>query len=380
MATPKPIERWPQGPLRAVHQVGARVEVTWADATAASMPLVWLRDNCPCHRCRVASTGERRYFIGLVDELPSASSCMLVDGKLSIAWSDSHQSEFAPTDLASLAATAGRTHKPARLWANGFAPARFDHQVVLDEPGSRLAFYESLICDGAVVVTNAGGHAGECARFIEAIGAPVRATPFDRVHDVYCRADGYNVAHTDEALPPHTDFASYQWPPSGQVLHMLTNEVGGGASVLVDGWQVLTTLRQHHPGVIDVLARVEVAFREHSETAESWCRAPIVRLGPTGEIAGIRFSNQLMQPLDPTRPDVEAFYSAYHTLARALLDPANRVTFRMENGDMLLVHGHRILHAREAYDSRSGPRHLQDTYFEFDDIAAAAALLGREIP
>ena len=63
-----------------------------------------------------------------------------------------------------------------------------------------------------------------------------------------------------------------------------------------------------------------------------------------------------------------------------VVNPANRVTFRTENGDMLLVHGHRILHAREAYDSRSGPRHLQDTYFEFDDIAAAAALLGREIP
>lgn len=380
VATPEPIKRWPDGPPRAVHQIGTRLELTWSDATVVSLPLVWLRDNCPCDQCRVASTGERRYFIGLADTFPAADSCALVDGTLSMAWKDGHRSAFAPTDLAWLVATAGRTPKGARLWARGYAPARVDHQQVLDEPATRLAFYQSLICDGAVMVTNAGSVAGECARFIEAVGAPVRATPFDRVHDVYFRPDGYNVAHTDEALPPHTDFASYQWPPSGQVLHMLTNEVSGGGSVLVDGWQVLKTLRLHHPEVIDVLGRVEVAFREHSDTVESWCKAPIVRLGPGGEIAGIRFSNQLMQPLDPTGPDVEAFYRAYHLLARALLDPGNQATFRMEAGDMLVVNGHRILHAREAYDSHGGARHLQDTYFELDDIAAAAALLGQEIP
>jgi len=52
-----------------------------------------------------------------------------------------------------------------------------------------------------------------------------------------------------------------------------------------------------------------------------------------------------MQPMSPLDPDVDAFYEAYHLLARAVNDPA-----------------------------KSGARHLQDTYFEFDDVASLTAL------
>ena len=201
-----------------------------------------------------------------------------------------------------------------------------------------------------------------------------RDTPFDRLHDVHFRADGYNVAHTDEPLPPHNDFASYSWPPSGQLIHMLVNEVTGGDWVNVDGFRVLDELQRTHPHALATLARVPVAFREHSETAESWTRAPLVRVDGHGNIIGLRFSNQLMQPLAPTDPDVEAFYDAYHLLARAIADPAHQIEFRGHAGDMQFVHTHRILHARRGFDHTTGARHLQDTYFDFDDAAALAAL------
>ena len=56
---------------------------------------------------------------------------------------------------------------------------------------------------------------------------PVREVLFERIHNVEVYADGYNVAHTSLAVPPHNDFASYSWPPSVQALHMLVNDTPG---------------------------------------------------------------------------------------------------------------------------------------------------------
>ena len=96
--------------------------------------------------------------------------------------------------------------------------------------------------------------------------------------------------------------------------------------------------------------------------------APILRRRPDGSIGHIRYSNQLMQALDPSAPDIDRFYAAYHRLSELVLDPENQRRFRMEAGDLLVVHGHRVLHGRLAYEPSSGRRHLRGVYFEFEDL------------
>ena len=226
-----------------------------------------------------------------------------------------------------------------------------------------------------VIVTDMGSESGACIRFLDDLKLPVRDTPFDRLHDVFFRTDGYNVAHTAEALPPHNDFASYTWPPSGQLIHMLVNEVTGGEWVNVDGFHVVSQLCRTHPDAVRTLARVPIAFREHSSTAESWTRAPLIRIDSLGTVTGLRFSNQLMQPMSPFDPDVQEFYEAYFLLAKAITEPANQIEFGAEPGTMQFLYGHRVLHSRRAFDGSGGARHLQDTYFDFDDVASLAAVL-----
>jgi gamma-butyrobetaine dioxygenase len=52
-----------------------------------------------------------------------------------------------------------------------------------------------------------------------------------------------------------------------------------------------------------------------------------------------------------------------------MLDSAHyKLTFKTETGDLLTVHGHRVLHGRLAFDPDSGARHLQDVYMEYDDL------------
>jgi len=362
------------GELTAARREGSRIAVTTSLGQPLDLPVVWLRDNCPCNKCRIDATGEHRYFLGRSAELPDATEISLDNGVLCIDWTDGHRSEFSDTDLARLLNIASRSHISAEPWSDDYEPARFDREAVLNDVETRVEFFATAMRDGMALVTEMPNESGECIRFLEELKLPVRDTPFDRLHDVFFRSDGYNVAHTDEALPPHNDFASYTWPPSGQLIHMLINEVSGGDWVNVDGFKVVAKLWQTHPEAVQTLARVPVAFREHADYAESWTRAPIVRIDGRGNVIGIRFSNQLMQPMSPLDPDVEAFYEAYYLLSRAVNDPVNQIEFRGHAGTMQFVHGHRILHARRAFDSGSGERHLQDTYFDFDDVASLHAL------
>ena len=350
--------------------------LTVTDRTGAqiTVPLIWWRDNCPCNECRIESTGEHRFFLGRLDSLPDAAGISVLEGVLTIDWNDGHRSAFTTADLATLTHIADRSPVAATVWCEDFAPERFERSAILGDKATMIAFLTAAMRDGMALVTGMPNESGECIRFLESLQLPVRETPFDRLHDVYFRADGYNVAHTDEALPPHNDFASYTWPPSGQLIHMLVNDVEGGEWVNVDGFRVIARLWQQDPNAVQTLARVPMAFREHSETAESWTRAPIVRTDSAGHIVGLRFSNQLMQPMSPFDPDIEAFYNAYHQLAMLITDPANQIELPAAAGTMQFLHGHRVLHARRAFDGTSGSRHLQDTYFDFDDVAALVAM------
>ena len=170
--------------------------------------------------------------------------------------------------------------------------------------------------------------------------------PFDRIHDVYVNPAGYNVAHTAEALPPHNDMASRVQPPSGQVLHMLLNNATGGDSVLVDGFGAVAMLLEEHRAL---LASVSVAFRQFSTASETWTCSPLLRMDRNGNPVHLRYSNQLLQALDPPDPATGPWYEAYHQLSTLLTDRANQSHFRLGGGDLLMVHGHRVLHGRTEF-------------------------------
>jgi len=314
------------GEINAVTQTEGRIVVSTSSGDTMALPTVWLRDNCVCEQCRITATGEHRYFLGQAETLPSPTAVALATERLIVTWSDDHTSEFSADDLRKLLHVADRSNGVARIWSDDFAPERFSRRDILGDIDARLEFFRTAMKDGMVVVTDMPNESGECIRFLEELKLPIRDTPFDRLHDVFFRADGYNVAHTDEALPPHNDFASYTWPPSGQLIHMLVNDVAGGEWVNVDGFRVLAQLWKSNPDAVRTLTKVPVAFREHADYAESWTRAPLVRIDGRGNITGLRFSNQLMQPMSPLDPDVDAFYEAYHLLARAVNDPANQMT------------------------------------------------------
>jgi gamma-butyrobetaine dioxygenase len=364
---------FPTGKLLAVAVTAEGLTATFEDQHVV-LNLDWLRDNCPCDSCRILQTDERRWQPWLDAERATIASHALTDNGLHIVWSTGHESTFTDVAWKRIALASRRGGYTMHLWTRNYDVNRFDHDQVVSDMVTRRQFLEAFRRDGVVIVNNSPTAPGSCINFLGAVGITLRDSSLGLIFDVKLDPAGYNVAFTAEALPPHNDNAQYTNPPSGQVLAMLVNDATGGHNIIVDGFSVVAQLPA---SAVEVLSRVAVGFRQYSSQAEGFTRQPLIERDREGRCTHLRFSNQLMQPLPFDDPDLADWYEAYRLLGTAISDPANHVTFRLDAGDTLIVNNHRVLHAREAYVP-DGPRHLQDIYFDADDVIGLLARMTGE--
>lgn len=357
----------PHGDVTGVATAVDTVNVTFESGEVVNLHAAWLRDNCPCAECRILQTDERRWQPWRDVDSPQAASAAVVDGTLWVRWQTGHESTFTAKHFADIDRASHRGAWTGRVWTSGYSVERFEHDAAAGDPVTQRRLFEAFRRDGAIVVTGAPTVPGTVIEFVRTLGLTVRDSSLGLIFDVKLDPTGFNIAYTAEEVPPHNDNAQYTNPPSGQVLAMLVNEATGGESVVVDSWALIEQLQAIDPAAVEVLARVPVGHRQYSTTAEGFSRNPLLVRDRNGQVLHLRFSNQLMQPLAFDDPDLAAWYRAYRLLGTIVSDPANHVSFRLSAGDMLFVNNHRVLHSRTAFRP-DGPRHLQDIYFDVDDV------------
>ena len=362
-------------PLVAVSMADDALHAMWQDGTEARIPFLWLRHNCDCAACVVTQTAEKRIQIGTVpaDLRPASAAVEPAADALVLAWPDGHRTRYAGAALRNLLHPVPRQ---LRYWHGNFAPERFDFNAFLADDATAAIAIDEFLAAGACLLTRAPTTPGSVERLCRRLG-PIREVLFERIHNVELDPAGYNIAHTGEDVPPHNDMVSYAWPPSVQALHMLRNDCAGGESGLVDGFAVLREFRQEQPAMFDVLCQVPVPFRQFDAANETFATEPTIELDCSGELRLLRFSNQLMQQVSLAEPRLAEFYRAYQALARRINAPAARACFRLAAGEVLLTAGHRVLHARTPITS-VGRRHLQDAYFDHDNVRNHLRLLERQ--
>lgn len=347
----------------SVTERGNSLALEFESGASLLLPNLWLRDNCACSQCRVAQTEEKQFILCSVPVDLRPGNVRLQGEELRLTWPDSHESVYSLRQLRSYA----RPRAPAMdEWATDFSPTRVNWSGFQGDDEIAIEAYRRFLGTGALVLTAAPNETELLESLARRLG-PMREMAFDRIHDVKVDPGGYNIAHTALALPPHNDFASYDFQPSVQALHMLTNEASGGASVITDGFAIAEALRVEMPEAFEVLQRVEVPHRQFDATTETFAVAPLLRLDESQQFVSLRFSNQLTQALNPEHPKIQAFYEAYHALCEKVLDARYSREFRLQGGEILIVAANRVLHSRRAITSK-GARHLQDAYFDLDNV------------
>ena len=343
------------------------------------VPAAWMRLHCPCEDCSLPEIGERRVLLTHPDDW-SVETVDEHQDAIAVTWASGHQSSY-PLDFVDLMeAKANRRRWEPSLWSGGHAVHEVAHDDLLAEPDRRREALQAYRDEGVLVIRGVPTAPPSTEGLLDTLRIPIWEGPFGegRFVDTRVQAIAYNVAETAEALPPHSDLAGYQWPPSGQILHLTENETEGGDSLVVDSWNVLAQLRDDHPDMFDVLAEVVVSHRLFSADRETFARAPLVRLDGVGNVNGFRFSNQTIQPLPLDEPRLDDWHMAYAELSRRLTDPASAATFKLGVGDAYVTHAHRVLHGRTAF-SAGGARCIRDAYFEFDNVLAIVDQLTGEV-
>ena len=373
--------------LASVHRGSEQLHVTFSDGEREAFHHLWLRDNCPCDRCRDPAAGER-----LLDtiELPADLSPteVAVDEGLVLDWPDGHRSVLPAGWLwehSQAGYRAAGRREQLVLWNAATIATDPPHisleEIDADEVGLRRML--RMIRDrGFAIVHDVPTRPDAVIELAERI-AFVQESNFGRSFEVVSKPDPNNLAYTSHRLYSHTDVPNRHSAVNLQLLHCLENTARGGESILVDGFAAARRLEAADADAFDLLRTVEVPWRFRDADTEIHNRFPVIRTDARGELVEIRLNTGIMAPLDASPELVGPFYAALRRFGRILRDPELEHHFRMEPGQCQVFDNQRVLHARAGFDPSSGRRHLQGCYVDKDDALGRLrtlerALAGRE--
>lgn len=368
-------------PVAGATLAGGVVSVAFGGGRTAAFQELALRDACPCADCRHPVSGQRLFESHRV--LPgTAAEAVAVepDGALAVAWSDGHGSSYPAGWLVREAEAAVRGRPPVqaqRLWDASLRDElrRHDWAAASTDDDACAAWLADVASLGFGVLRGVPREEGFVEHAARLFGS-VRETNYGRVFDVSVRVGATNLADTALPLSPHTDNPYRDPTPTLQLLHCLESEVAGGDTVLVDGFQAVTTLRRESPERLDVLARIPIRYAYRDGSADLAADVPVVSVDAAGRPAALHVNNRSKGVPVGAPGLVAAWYDAYFELLRLIEEPAAQLVFRLEPGDLVAFDNVRVLHGRTGFASE-GSRRLQGCYADRDGLLSRLAVLQR---
>ncbi len=354
-------------------------EVTFA----AAFPPLWLRDNCPCSRCRDTISHQKLFSLLDLDEDIAVVDATEDDGGVVVTFSDDHRSTFSRAWIREQARDwtgRGRSEDAKQLWCAGdvdLSIVRTTWTQYVGDGRERLRVLRGIERIGFGLIENTPVTPGAVLEIVSTFGF-VRETNYGKLFDVRVEPDPSNLAFTGLAITPHTDNPYRDPVPTMQLLHCLSNSVEGGESGLVDGFTAASILREEDRASFDVLTRTPVDFAWSDAHHSLRATRPLIELDELDRLRAVRFNNRSMQALRLDYDGIVAFYRAYRRFAAILQRPDLEVTFRLDPGDCVIFENTRLLHSRTAFDeSGAGVRHLQGCYADLDGLSSTVEMLER---
>ncbi|EFI27518.1 gamma-butyrobetaine dioxygenase [Coprinopsis cinerea okayama7 len=378
---------------------------TWTSVTTAKdglkvhslndtvFPYVWLRDSCqgpesvhPSNRQKLHRSSDIPLDIKPVEVKegesfaagrPSAGVKVAEEG-IEIRWVDGRTSFFHRDFLKTHASTSAlyashlveyTSPTPWTLETVTKTPSLFVPYESLQETRGLVGAMTQLLKYGLVFVTGVpteGKTNDECElkKLANRFGE-IRETFYGELWDVININNSKNIAYTNLDLGLHMDLLYFQHPPRFQALHCLRNRVIGGTSVFVDALQASHALFHANREHFDLLTRTPVAFQYVNDGHHLYMQHPTIQLEDARDIhsystssavpppiSHINYSPPFQGPLPLNTP--REFFPALKHFSDILNDPKNTYTYTLREGDCVLFDNRRVLHARTAFEEKTG--------------------------
>jgi trimethyllysine dioxygenase len=364
-------------------EAGAAV-MAWTDGEQVSVPLLWLRDHCPCSKCLHPETQQRLSDTVAFDEGLSARRISIAANapELEIEWVgvDSHVSTFDAVWLRKATQLATPAEPERVLWddariAGAVPHVAYEALMTPGAAGDRVLkdWLEKIERFGFAFVEGTPA-TPEATQAVARRGAYIRETIFGGYYDFTANMEHKDTAYTSMAIGPHTDGTYSFDAPGYQMFHCLGLDATGGDSVLVDGFKIAAIMRDETPDLYRVLTEVEVTgqYIDHEKGIHLKAKRPVFRLDSAGRLVQVSFNHLDRAPLFLPEFELKAFYRAYGAFARFANDRALQYRRRLEPGALVLFDNWRLLHARDAYQ---GYRRLAGAYLNKEDVESRLRVL-----
>lgn len=371
--------------LRDVRIEAGSAVIAWTDGHQVMVPLLWLRDHCPCPKCLHPETRQRLSDTVAFDAALSARRISTAANapELEIEWAgdDAHVSSFDAawlrnaTRLTSLPAPALFLWDDARLAGiQGSAAPHVGYEALM-APGDAVLkdWLEKIERFGFAFVEGTPA-TPEATQAVARRAAYIRESIFGGYYDFTANMEHKDTAYTSMAIGPHTDGTYSFDAPGYQMFHCLGLDCVGGDSVLVDGFEIAAILQREMPDLYRVLTEVEVTgqYIDHEKGIHLMAKRPVLRLDSSGKLVQVSFNHLDRAPLFLPELDLKAFYRAYGAFARLANDRKLQYRRRLEPGSLVLFDNWRLLHARDAYQ---GHRRLAGAYLNKEDVESRLRVL-----
>jgi gamma-butyrobetaine dioxygenase len=356
------------------------LHITWSDGHRSTFDSLWLRDNCP--EDRDSASGQRLVDIIELPPDPKLRSVReLDDHSLEMSWFDeSRSSRFSLDWLRPHCVCGEHDHSTAPasvLWrALDDGISQFCYSDVVSNHVARADWMTSLLRYGIAFLSEVPCDPGKVLS-VAALAGYATETNYGRIFDVKSVPNPNHLAYTDAGLGLHTDNPYRDPVPGFQFLHCLQCSDEGGDSLFADGFAVAADLKARDPKAFAILSSTPVRFAFRDSESDLIAERPLIALDHRREIAAVHYNNRAISPLRLPHGQIRPFYRAYRLLSQALQDHRYEMRLRLQPGDLVAFHNHRVLHGRTSFSSRDVRRHLQGCYVSPDGVFSNFAVLQR---
>ncbi|KAI2781506.1 Trimethyllysine dioxygenase [Daldinia loculata] len=356
----------------------------------ASLPNIWLRDNCRCTSCVNQDTMQRNFNTFDIPEDIEPSQIEVDHDGVKIQWLEDAHESFYPWDFLEFYLNSDkRAPEPIELeyfgaqgpqGSRNWPPSLKYRDFSANETKAVGRLTDFIRRNGFAFVTGVPVDSAEpTEKLLEKI-AFIRQTHYGGFYDFIPDLALADTAYTNIALGAHTDTTYFTDPAGLQAFHLLSHtrpsiEANpgtnlGGQSLLVDGFHAADILKKEDPKSFEVLSQVKLPWHASGNkgiTISPDKLYPVLEVDESsGKTHRVRWNNddRGVVPFDSEYSPAEWYRAArkWHDILRR---KSIEYWFQLKPGNLLVFDNWRVLHGRSAF---TGVRRICGGYINRDDF------------